>query len=61
MKYCQHEDTGLCCCVCDNIELSRRHIEITKQQYDLHEGNQQVANESAQEYIKNNIGKVVHD
>jgi hypothetical protein len=27
--------------VCDNIDLSRRHIEITKQQYDLHEGIEQ--------------------
>lgn len=41
MRYCQHEETGLCCCVCDNIDLSRRHIEITKQQYDLHEGIEQ--------------------
>jgi len=37
MRYWQHGETGRCCCVDDEIDLSRRHIEITKEQYDLHE------------------------
>lgn len=37
MRYWQHGDTGICCAVEDHIDLSRRHIEITKTAYDLHE------------------------
>jgi len=33
MKYWQHGETGLCCAVKDDIDLSRRHYEITEDQY----------------------------
>ena len=38
MRYWQHGETGTCCAVIDDIDLSRSHFEITKDQYDLHEG-----------------------
>ena len=38
MRYWQHGETGNCCAVNDDVDLSRRHIEITKEKYNLHEG-----------------------
>jgi len=38
MRYWQHGETGTCCAVIDDIDLSRSHFEITKDQYDLHDG-----------------------
>jgi len=38
-RYWQHKETGNCCAVVENtVGLSYRYTEITKQQYDLHEG-----------------------
>jgi len=34
MRYWQHGETGICCAVDDEIDLSQRHIEITKEQYE---------------------------
>ena len=36
MKYWQNEETGMCCAV--EEQPSPRHIEVSKEFYDLHEG-----------------------
>ncbi len=35
MKYWQNEETGMCCAV--EKQPSKRHIEVSKEFYDLHE------------------------
>lgn len=56
MKYWQNEETGMCCAV--ESQPSPRHIEVSKEFYDMHErGLTPLALDAAKPALKTNFTK----